>query len=768
MGWRKVMMRSILVLGFLFIAAAPRSFALPEGDLTVAVFTGDLKVYFGVAPGDTINFSMIYFWLGNAPAPNVKLTFQPPAGINIVSSSVTPSSQGNNTLTWNLGTLNNYANSTIQMVAIVGSGVVEGSEIKAVASISGDVTDKDQKNNLSELPIKAAKRLPDLFIWKWGNMEVRDDPEGIFFSAEEGAPAELTIVYGNMGAESAPAVTLKEELPAGLEFASAEPAPTRVNGGVLEWDLGVLPMWQSGEIKVRVVPRQTGVFTARASIATTAQEGGIDGGKQMPNESEFKFRAVSLLPPVVLQPAAGFTNNGVVITPNPEFMGLAKGGATVTLYEGPEDHFGDDVTGMKLLDSTITGSGPTEKFAWTMWAEKINESREYYLYFRAEKDGKISGLSRPLHVTVNTALAEAGFDMGGYSVESGGSENKPGGLGGTTGTAPNEEVTITLRQTAPNGIDTDKNMQEFHRLKLTVDDHGTISETTVPVTRMVHVGRDSLYCFDSWDFIYVIPGYGPSVKITVEFKPVEYDCSTKVPEVIGDDIKITEILIDPAGYVYDVETAGREYTWPEVPPDKSLIEQATVTAYVRQGDQEWSVWDAPRYDQVNPQITDTITEDKVKEKGYYAFFVPSGQYRVMSQAPEYAGYESPILTVINEPIYHNVGMRRNKQTQTGVRDTRTIGELPKAITLIRNYPNPFNPSTNIFFMLPARGYTTLTIYNLSGQKVRELLAKDLPAGAHTIAWDGRNSEGRTVSSGVYFSVLNSGRFFGSSRMIMLK
>jgi uncharacterized repeat protein (TIGR01451 family) len=759
----------MLVLSVLFLAAAPGSYALPEGDLATTVFSGDLAVYFGVASGDTIHFSIIYLWFGNASAPNVKLTFQPPAGTTVLSSSVTPSSQGDNLLTWNLGTLANFASNTIEVSVIVGSGVVEGSEIKAVASISGDVADTDPKDNTSELVIKAAKRLPDLFVFKYGNLEVRYDPEGIFFTAEEGSPVEFSIFYCNMGTESAPSTLLKDELPAELVYVSAEPAPTRVNGGILEWDIGLLPMWESGEIKVRAVPKQTGVITTRATITTTSEEGGFDGGEQMPNESEFTFRAVSLLPPVVLLPAVNDFDDDFVITPNPQLMGLAKAGATVTLYEGPEDHFGDDVTGMKLLGTAVASSEIRDNRVWSMRPETINESRDYYLYFRAEKDGKVSGLSQPLHITVNTALAEAGFDMGGYSVNTGKGETKPGGLGGTTGTTPNEETTITLRQTAPAGIDTDKNMQEFHRLKITVDDHGAITETTIPVSRVVHVGKDPLYCFDSWDFIYVIPGYGPSVKITVSFKPVKYDCTTKVPEyILVDDITITEILIDPAGYVYDVEAAGHEYTWPEVPPDNSLIDNATVTAYVRQGDQDWGVWDAAKYDQVNPQVTDTVTEDKVKQKGYYAFFVPSGQYRVMAEAPDFAGYESPILTVINEPIYHNVGMRRAKQTQTGVREAQAIGDLPQAVTLVRNYPNPFNPSTTIFFVLPARGHATISLYNMNGQKVRELLAKDLPAGAHTVAWDGRNSDGRIVSSGVYFAVLKCGRFFGSSRMMMVK
>jgi uncharacterized repeat protein (TIGR01451 family) len=765
----------MVVLSILCVILPFNSLAMSEGDMGVFVISGDLNAYFGVAAGDTLHYTMVYFWIGNGTAPNTKVTFQPPAGLEMISESVAPSSRAGGILTWNVGTLENYASQTIEMAGIVRSGIVEGEELKAVARVSGDVKDTDLTNNVSELVVKSVKKRPDLFLWKMGKMEMLYDSEGFYFTSEEGSPTEYSIVYMNFGVGEAPDVLIKDELPEGFTFASAEPPPTRVSGNSVEWELGKLPMWGSGEITLRVVPRQSGVFTTRTVISTSAQEGSFDGGsEEMPNESEFTLRVVSLLPPVITQPATSNFGGEFTTTPNPRIEGFAKVGATITMYEGPEGYFSTDVSGLTPVGTATAGSDRI----WKMPADALAESREYFLYFRAEKDGKVSAISPALHLKINAALAKAGFDMDGFSVASGGNETNPGGLGGSTGTVPNEDVIITLRQAAPHDFDTNTGLWEYHRLNITIDDHGRITEDTVPVFRVERVGsteKKSESSSSIWDIVYKIPGLGPSIKVFVEFKPVEYDPETEEPKYVdedgdGDDdsILITEILIDPAGYVYDLETAGREYTWPEVPPDNSLIEQATVTAYVRTGDQEWDAWDAPRYDQVNPQVTDTATEDKVKQKGYYAFFVPSGQYRVVAQAPRFTEYESPILTVVNEPIYHNVGMRAIKEVQTAVREARGTVELPKAVTVVRNYPNPFNPSTTIFFVLPAKGQTTLTIYNMNGQKVRELLAKDLPAGAHTILWDGRNSEGQTVSSGVYFSVLKAGRFFGSSRMMMLK
>lgn len=65
---------------------------------------------------------------------------------------------------------------------------------------------------------------------------------------------------------------------------------------------------------------------------------------------------------------------------------------------------------------------------------------------------------------------------------------------------------------------------------------------------------------------------------------------------------------------------------------------------------KWVRWDAPLYGQANPQITGA--------NGYYAFFTPPGQYKVVvdGQALGFRDYESPVLTVVYEPIRYNVGL----------------------------------------------------------------------------------------------------------------
>jgi len=87
---------------------------------------------------------------------------------------------------------------------------------------------------------------------------------------------------------------------------------------------------------------------------------------------------------------------------------------------------------------------------------------------------------------------------------------------------------------------------------------------------------------------------------------------------------------------------------------------------------------------------------------------------------------------------------------------------------LTNFPNPFNPSTVISFSIPQIGKTDLSIYNIKGQKVKQLISNQLAAGEHSVVWDGRDENNRPVSSGIYFYKLESGDFEKMRKMILLK
>lgn len=95
-------------------------------------------------------------------------------------------------------------------------------------------------------------------------------------------------------------------------------------------------------------------------------------------------------------------------------------------------------------------------------------------------------------------------------------------------------------------------------------------------------------------------------------------------------------------------------------------------------------------------------------------------------------------------------------------------ETPPDFTLHSNYPNPFNPSTTIRFSIPKTAPVRLVIYNIRGQKVKDLLNETLAYGNHSIVWNGRDDKNRLVASGVYFARLEQNGVTKVSKMMMLK
>jgi 1,4-alpha-glucan branching enzyme len=94
--------------------------------------------------------------------------------------------------------------------------------------------------------------------------------------------------------------------------------------------------------------------------------------------------------------------------------------------------------------------------------------------------------------------------------------------------------------------------------------------------------------------------------------------------------------------------------------------------------------------------------------------------------------------------------------------------IPEFYSLKQNYPNPFNPMTSISFSLPADQLVSLTIYDLRGRKVSVLADSRYLTGEHVISWDGRDSFGQMLPSGVYFYRLWTEGFSKTKKMILLR
>ena len=102
--------------------------------------------------------------------------------------------------------------------------------------------------------------------------------------------------------------------------------------------------------------------------------------------------------------------------------------------------------------------------------------------------------------------------------------------------------------------------------------------------------------------------------------------------------------------------------------------------------------------------------------------------------------------------------------QTGIDEIN----IPLDFKLHVNYPNPFNSFTTIEFSLAESNHTTLIIYNMAGQKIRDLVSENLIPGTHRVTWNGCDDNGNKVSSGVYLPTLKSGKNFDTGRITMVK
>jgi hypothetical protein len=97
-------------------------------------------------------------------------------------------------------------------------------------------------------------------------------------------------------------------------------------------------------------------------------------------------------------------------------------------------------------------------------------------------------------------------------------------------------------------------------------------------------------------------------------------------------------------------------------------------------------------------------------------------------------------------------------------------ELPKAVLALQpNYPNPFNPTTEISFVLPEATAVELAIFDLAGRRVRSFAAGvQYAAGSHSLRWDGRDDEGQSMPSGAYLCRLQAGAQIETRKLMLLK
>jgi len=126
------------------------------------------------------------------------------------------------------------------------------------------------------------------------------------------------------------------------------------------------------------------------------------------------------------------------------------------------------------------------------------------------------------------------------------------------------------------------------------------------------------------------------------------------------------------------------------------------------------------------------------------------------------GQSHPVGPVTGTPYNLHAGFWNWKAWVTDA------GETPLAFRLSQNYPNPFNPVTTIDYSISQKTPVDLTIYDVTGRRVRSLVREKQFPGGYSVTWDGRNDGGRPVATGVYFYRLIAGRNINVKKMVILR
>ncbi len=149
---------------------------------------------------------------------------------------------------------------------------------------------------------------------------------------------------------------------------------------------------------------------------------------------------------------------------------------------------------------------------------------------------------------------------------------------------------------------------------------------------------------------------------------------------------------------------------------------------------------------------ETVLQENTAELEFIDYDVPAGTY-VYSVTALYTTGDS-------EPVY----------TEEINLDTTTVDSvvMPEPVRIIGNYPNPFNPNTVIYFQLNSEMHVDLSIYNVKGQKIKTLVNEILPEGMNQVNWNGVDSMGNMMGSGVYFYKLSSTSHSAVKKMILIK
>ena len=126
---------------------------------------------------------------------------------------------------------------------------------------------------------------------------------------------------------------------------------------------------------------------------------------------------------------------------------------------------------------------------------------------------------------------------------------------------------------------------------------------------------------------------------------------------------------------------------------------------------------------------------------------------------------------ISQEAYTRVTLSKFHIITDGISNPINSSEFTSKVSLLNNYPNPFNPETKVKFIIKDNSNVFLTVYDIIGREIKSLYEGQLYSGEHIFSWNGKDETNRNVPSGVYYCCLNvinkNGSIIGNNRIKMI-
>ena len=276
-----------------------------------------------------------------------------------------------------------------------------------------------------------------------------------------------------------------------------------------------------------------------------------------------------------------------------------------------------------------------------------------------------------------------------------------------------------------------------------VDDDGVVDFTDFQIAASSYGRTAMIPAGSKLAFTPQRPGVNPDTELTLEL--------TSDRVLVGQEISVTVSMANAeqlAGFGMELKYDADKFEFVSaVPADDDLLKsQGGDTPLFKNWPEDGRV----------AVVNAIVDAGSVSGEGALVTFT----FKVLREFADNARFE------IAQGVVFDPSQLSNPVVSLGALEVQST---PSEFALHQNFPNPFNPQTNIPYDLAESGNVVLRIYNLLGQEVRTLVSERQPAGRYKVQWTGTDDRGLSVSSGIYFyQVSVAGKFQDAKRLMLLK